>query len=741
MGSVTTKQMTDEMLRTFVRRALENSANKDGDDLSSIRQDNLDRYWGEDYGDEVEGQSQVKTREVMEVIEWAKPSLLRIFTGSDKFVSFDPVGKEDVQAAEDETNAVNHVFRKGMNGFTVLYDMIHDALLSPTAYVKIWWEEDVEESIETYHGIDQIQAQMLAMEPGAEITGVEIEQGPMGPVFSIEVKFEEKKGRIRGKCVPGEEVLVNRDLDTWDLDEAEFVCHYRDVTASDLLKMGYPKSIVDNLNYEEEEISSEEENRRFLSDEEELDDSDDPSLRKVTYYEISCLVDYDGDGIAERRSIVYCGDEILENDPETYQGMVALSALPQPHRHVGLDLANMVKDLQRISTVLNRQFLNNLYKVNSPRPIVGEGVNLQDILNASAPDSPIRAENINDIRMEPTAPIIGHILPSFEYLSGLVQKRSGINETSTGLDIDALTQGTKGAALSALEAANQRLELIARVMAETGISRIFLKIHELLRKHQDKPMEIAINGRWQSIDPRTWKKRSDMSIHVGIGNSTREQRLMSANMILNLQERLAKAGLKDRIVTEKNIFQASKLLVEAAGERNAMEYVSDPSQMPPPQPKPDPQMMLMQLQKAVEDGKRQVEQMRAHMDHMRGMGELQLKAKSDDEDRQLEREKAIADGRLKREQISAENARAEAKNDTSIRQSLISKGEVVELPDLDSMQMQYLAALNDAIAGMQQMVSAEQAARAAQQTAVRDWIAQNGSTRLKRLADQLGGNS
>ena len=45
---------------------------------------------------------------------------------------------------------------------------------------------------------------------------------------------------------------------------------------------------------------------------------------------------------------------------------------PMPHKVYGLSLADDTVELQKIDTVLWRQTLDNLYKSNNPRPIIGE---------------------------------------------------------------------------------------------------------------------------------------------------------------------------------------------------------------------------------------------------------------------------------------------------------------------------------------------------------------------------------
>ena len=115
--------------------------------LSSERADAMDYYLGDMTHDmpSPEGRSRAVSTDVADTIEGLMPSLMEIFCGGDEVVRFDPVGPEDVAAAEQETDYVNHVFMQANPGFLILYSFVKDALLSKVGVVKVWWEERTRE--------------------------------------------------------------------------------------------------------------------------------------------------------------------------------------------------------------------------------------------------------------------------------------------------------------------------------------------------------------------------------------------------------------------------------------------------------------------------------------------------------------------------------------------------------------------------------------------------------------------
>jgi len=152
--------------------------------LSQQRGDAMNYYYGDVSADmpTVEGRSAVVSTDVADTIEGLMPALMEIFAGSDEVVKFTPVGKEDVKAADQETDYVNHVFYQKNPGFIVLYSMIKDALLSKVGIVKVYSEEKEEEERETYYDLSDDAFAVLAADPEIEIIEHTVKDAPGEPV-------------------------------------------------------------------------------------------------------------------------------------------------------------------------------------------------------------------------------------------------------------------------------------------------------------------------------------------------------------------------------------------------------------------------------------------------------------------------------------------------------------------------------------------------------------------------------
>ncbi len=574
----------------------------DSSDLTTARERVYNRYMGELYGDEKTGESKVITREVYEAVEWAMPAIVRVFESGDRVVEFDPTTPQDEQAAEQETDVCNHVYQKDNNGFITTHNIIKSALMNPNSYVGVYRDESKKAETEKYEGLSVQEMMLVVNDPDIEVVGQEFKEG-----WNLEVKRKSSKGFIVVECIPEEEIIIHKNHNELSLENCQFVCREIEKSYSDLKLLGYDTAKLDQLK-PNDNIQSEEENRKKYSNETGHTDELQKALRTYTVQECSMLLDWDNDGIAERRKVVKIDTEIFENEELDYMPYESAASVIMPHKHIQYSLAQSIIDIQDIKTYFMRQTVTNMAKVNNPRTYITDKVNLADALSNTS-NGYIRVEG-NDARMvaatEPTAPIIGQVLPLLDLLDQQKEGRSGITRNSMGLDADILAKSTEGAFMGAIEKADQRIEFIVRIFAETVFKSIFLKIHHLTLSYGDSKW-MKLNGQWAMINPAEWKKREAMTVNVGLGVGSRNQKMTAARVIIAEQDKAIQFGLP--IIDPQKLYNARRLLVESTGEKNVDKYFINPAtvQQQPQQQKPDPNMIMIQTNKLIEDDKRQVE--------------------------------------------------------------------------------------------------------------------------------------
>ena len=264
-------------------------------------------------------------------------------------------------------------------------------------------------------------------------------------------------------------------------------------------------------------------------------------------------------------------------------------------------------DIQLIKSTLMRQTLDNLYLTNNARVGVVDGqVNLDDMLNAT-PGGIIRVKNPNALIPLQVPSVTGQAFPMFEYLDGVAAKRTGVSDANAGLDPDVLSNVTATAVAAMMKSNSGKLELIARIFADTGVKSLFRGILHLLGKYQDKAKLVRMRGKYVQYDPRTWANEYDISINVGLGSGDRDQKLVMLQMILAKQEQiLQQFGPSNPLVTVGQYRSTLAKFIESAGFKDANAFLNeitpeqDAALAQPQPPTPDAQAEVAQMLADVE---------------------------------------------------------------------------------------------------------------------------------------------
>ena len=591
----------------------------------------LEYYLRQPYGNEREGRSQIVTGEVAEAIDGALPQLMRVFTTTDDIVVFEPASEEDIEAAQQATDYCNYVFYKDNPGLIILHNWMKDALLQKVGVVKAYWyaEEEVEKT--AYESLTDPELAMLLLDGSLEVVSQSTYNDPnylppagtlLGelqvPVLhDVTVKRVKKSGCIKIENVPPEEFLISKAAKT--IEDAPFVAHRRLIPRGELIEMGYPKSVVDDLAaYNDLEFNEERVARYPRGEQPDQDQVIDTAMQPLEVYECYIRMDEDEDGYPELRRIVYCASEILEDEEADYVPFHSLCPLPIPHKFFGQSLADRTMDIQLIKSTVTRQMLDNLYLTNNTRIGAVEGqVNYDDLLN-SAPGGIIRMKNPNAVVPMAVQSNVAQAFPMLEYLDNVQAKRTGVSDAQQGLNPDILSNVTAAAVAAMTQASTGKLELIARIFAETGVKSLFKSILALCIKYQDKPRIVRMRGKFVPFDPRGWKADYDVSIHVGLGTGNKEQQLAMLQMIMAKQEQiLTQFGANNPLVTVGQYRETLAKFIEAAGFKNADAFFKtvtpevEAMLAQPQEPQPDPNtqaaQMLMQVEREKNEAKSQIE--------------------------------------------------------------------------------------------------------------------------------------
>jgi hypothetical protein len=632
-----TKPLSTEEIQARLHEEIRGAVSYASSELSSQRAKATEYYYGEPFGNEVEGRSSYVSRDVMETIEWQMPSLMRIFYGGDHIAKFDPRGPEDEEKARQATDAVNHVFQQQNDGFLTMYTWFKDALLHKNGFVKVYWEEYTETKIENYDALSSDELAMIFRDAEPEILEHTEYPGPTDIMHSVKLRVKRKNGKVCVVPVPPEEVLVSKNP-VAPLSSNRFRAHRRRVTISDLKEMGFED--VDDVHDNEAELD-EEKTARFAYDQTDAvgEQSTDPASREVWLSECFVNMDVDGDGIAEERTITMAGNKILQDVEGTAARLITLTPIILPHKLFGMGESDLVMDIQLLKSTVVRQVLDNIYLANNGRYMALDGmVNIDDLL-MNRPGGIVRVKTFDAVKpMQP--PLLG--APAFnllEYIDTIKENRTGVTRYNQGIDADSLNKTATGIN-QIMSASQQRVELIARVFAETGVKDLFYAILEMLQKHQDKKMTIRLRNQWVEMDPREWTNKFDLTVAVGLGTGSRESQIMALNSTLQFQIACLQAGIP--IVTPQNLYNTAIKQLEAQNIKGGELFYTSPDQMPPRPPQADPAQMeaMAKLEEAKMGA--QVDLQKIGIKQQSDMMKQQQRAQSDQQRFALEVEKEKA---------------------------------------------------------------------------------------------------
>ena len=674
----------------------------------------LEYYLREPYGNEVEGRSQIVTGEVAEVIDGALPQIMKVFTTSSKAVEFEPVSSEDGPLAEQITAYVNHIFYKDNNGFEIMHDWFKDGLLQKVGIVKAYWNDKTNTTKEKYENLTEDELAMLMQDQEIEVVEQEsveeiIEQEPQPAVdpmtrqpvmdemgmpmmmevppivniyYNVTCARTKDSSKVKIENVAPEEFLIDKRATT--IEDAEFVAQRSLVTRSDLVALGYDPEVVaelstgDTLDFTPERIA------RYSAGEEPFSNTegDNESMEVVEYYECYLKTDLDGDGIAELYRVCYADNQVLMHEECDYVPFYSVCPIPIPHKFFGQSLADRAMDLQLIKSTVTRQMLDNLYLTNNYRVGAVEGqVNLDDLLTSTA-GGVVRIKNPNAIVPLTVQSSAAQSFPMLEYLDSVQAKRSGVSDAQQGLNPDILSNVT-ATAVSAMTSASQgKLELIARIFADTGMSSLFKGILQLICKYQNKERIIKVNNSFVPMNPREWSTEYNVTVNVGLGTGGKQEQLATMQMILAKQEEVIKGyGLANPLVNLKQYRDTLAKFINMAGfkddsaflmeisEEQAMQMAQQAAQAPK---EDDPNTKAAKVLAQVEQEKAQMQMQQKMAQLELEKQELELKVQKEMLELQQKQAQFEADMAMKEMELAQKTANDASKNNINESKELIN---------------------------------------------------------------------
>ena len=552
--------------------------------------------------------SRFVSQDVMDGVESTVAEIMPSFV-TDEIGFYEPEDERDEDSSRAETDIVNYLFMEEYDGYTLLQSAIKDALLHRNCTVKTYWDERVEVEYETHDDVPEFGlAQILA--PTSDDQTVEVveqyvseeadpeaqelldiaqrseqvaQQALANPQmaqqvaemaqdkYSIKIKRTTRVGKPMLKGLPPEQVIVCGDHDSPMLHNARFVAHELVETKSSLIAQGFDPEIIDKLS----EYSTNIDNHSRTRNVNENDfNSSHESTKLIRVFECYPLIDFDGDGIAERRKVVISENHLLSNEEWSNVSMVGGATTTVPHKYKGISMYDRLKDIQDAKTPIMRSIIDGTQLSSNPRLGVVTGqANLDDILT-SRTGGVVRAETANSIFEVPNPQVPQSSYSMLEFMDGVRRDRGG-----GAIDSSAQAMAVSGDTAHGIERVMSQMEMtnamLARTIGETLVRGIFIELHNLIRENHKGMLSAKIGGKWVTTMPTEWKKRTNVSIQVGSSHAERARQSNFLRGVIGIQKELAMT--QSPMYSEQKSYSAITDAVRLGGIKSPDRYFVDPS--------------------------------------------------------------------------------------------------------------------------------------------------------------------
>jgi len=521
---------------------------------------------------------------------------------------------------------------------------------------------------------------------------------------------------IKVAGVPPEEMRLDRYARTFR--DSRIVGHERIVPVDQLIAMGYDREqVLDNIQTSESTFTTEPQLRnpgRFMGT--RVGDG-------VKYGEWYVKMDKDGDGAPELRYICTMGEnrEIISDEEANRIKFALFSCDPISHTIVGDSLADYVEDIQRIKTNMMRSILDSAAESINPKTVINElTVTVDDALNDDL-GAVIRTRgDPGSSVMFTNTPFLGQqAMPVLDMLNDTLQRRTGLSDAAKGLDPKALQSSTMIGVEAVINGAQERTELVARVLCETGFKDLFSGLYNEICENPNQRRTLKMRGKYVPYDTSTFDSSLSVEVNPNLGKGSDMVRMLAYNQIKQDQQLLvSQMGINNPICGVQEMLNVQTDMLKLANIMNVGRYFKTPNPMQMQQmmsaPKtPDPMAVAAQaqLEKVRSDSakalaQQQLDQAKLQADTEYKHKALQAKSQIDVQKLDIDAQKAGIDHHVALAQLGSQLQKDQQDSDAANQDAQIKMAQAQN--EQDQGALQHRQAENDMQMKAAQMLAGHQ---------------------------------
>jgi hypothetical protein len=299
-----------------------------------------------------------------------------------------------------------------------------------------------------------------------------------------------------------------------------------------------------------------------------------------------------------------------------------------------------------------------MYLTNNGRYEVVEGqANLDDLMT-SRPGGIVRVRTPGAVNPLGTPQLDQNSFNMLGYLDSIREERTGVSKNSMGLSEGALkSHQTATGVGQVMTAAQQKIELIARIFAETGMKDLAQSVYMLVQKFEKPEKLVRLNNQWTTLYPHEWKTKMDCTAQVGLGFGNKDMNLMHLGRLSQTIQMIAQHPAAGMLLKPKNVYNLVAEQIKAMGMKNVDDFITDPGDQDVQQqqgPSPEEQAKMQEAQ--LKQQELQVKVQKIQAESQLKQQEMQLDAQISQQDLELKQQEASVDMQIKAQELEIKKA-------------------------------------------------------------------------------------
>lgn len=560
-----------------------------------------DYYYGDLPKPITNGSSSWVDRTVWETVNGVVQELSNVFTSGEQAVKFAPVHSYDGEGSLIATQLVNNVLLEKNNGFKLLNDAFKEACVTRNSFFKSHWEETTRKEKVRMDEVTQEELDAaLATIDGLDSENIEVimefdDETGLGS-GCIELTIPDEKAAV--EFVPFEQVIVEPTATS--LCDTNYIAHRVRKTKDELYELGFDTDAVAELSPASSDIEAGVIANSRVNNLSPLNVADvvmvgDDKADKVWLYEEYITTSVPS-GELEILQVFTVNRQILEINRVNRHPFDTITPFPIPGFVWGESVVDITKDIQDLNSFTVRGIIDNVMNANFRRYTAIKGAYDRRSLLDNRPGGVVEIQTAGAVDILPY-----HQLPQasqylLEYVEQKKEQRTGVTRLGQGLNPDVFKNDNSTATVNTmLSAAQNRLRMVCRNVANTGMISLMKNIYNLYRENGTIPVRVRTAKGMVDINPRDLPPRDKLTVSLAIGENERKERVQ---ILTGLYGQALNSPVAKNIQPHQHYHWTSEIM-KASGVYDVENYITAPEEMPPEEPSPQEQIQSQAMVEAV----------------------------------------------------------------------------------------------------------------------------------------------